>query len=301
MAKLKCTQMNFSIAKKVFTFIFTLSVFFSLISISCTKKTKSDDNGVVFDSIQVNETKSIVYKGSNLNCNLHILFNFPTACKKTSSLSDLQKIFIEKAFPSQYANLSPKVAADSFAMQYIKDFQAVKWSDYFDKTNDSDSDDDDYILEDENSFIYELSLENTILYNKDNFISFVVKNTNYEGGAHGSNSIYGYVIDLNTGKLLTEDDFSGNNYKKNLSAVLVKKIMAAKGLTDASQLEDSGYKIEDIAPNGNFTIDDKGITYYFNEYEIAAYFVGITEVFIPYEELKTYITDDNPVSSLVKP
>jgi len=292
--------MKFSTAKKVFTFILTISVFFLLISTSCTKKTKSDDTGVVFDSIQVNKTQSIDYKDSKLNCNLHILFTYPVACKKTSLLSGLQKTFIEKTFPSQYVNLSPKVAVDSFAVQYIKDFQAVQWSDFFNKGSDND-DDGDYILEDENSFIYELNLEDTILYNKDNIISFVVKNANYEGGANGSNSIYGYVIDLNTGKLLTEEDFAGNNYKKNLSAIIARKIATARGLTDASQLEDIGYHaIEDIVPNDNFTIDDTGITYYFNEDDIAAGFVGITEVFIPYEELKVYITGDNPVSSLAK-
>jgi hypothetical protein len=179
---------------------------------------------------------------------------------------------------------------DSFSTQYIHDFQSIKFSDFFD---------DDYLLEDENSFLYELNLENEILYNQNNLISFVVKNVNYEGGAHGSNSIYGYVIDLKTGKFLTEEDFAGENYKKKLSTVIAQKIAASKGLSDVSQLESIGYNaIEDIAPNENFTIDDKGITYYFNEYEIAAYFVGSTKVFIPYEELKAYITDDNPISSL---
>jgi len=293
--------MNYLAFKKVFTFILTTAVFFSLSSISCTKKTKSNDTKVVFDSIQVNKTQSIDYKDSKLNCNLHILFTYPVAYKKTSSLGDLQKIFIEKVFPSQYVNLSPQEAANKFSIEYIKDFQATKWSDFFDKSSDGDNDDDNFILEDENSFIYELSLEDKILYNKDNFVSFIVKNINYEGGAHGSNSVYGYVIDLNTGKLLTEEDFAGNNYKKNLSAIIAKKIAAAKGLDSVSQLEEIGYNaIEDIAPNENFTIDDKGITYYFNEYEIAAYFVGITEVFIPYDELKTYITDDNPISLLAK-
>ena len=292
--------MIFSTFKKVITFILTISVFFSLSSISCTEKTKSNDNGVTFDSIQVNKTQSIDYKDSKLNCNLHILFTYPVACKKASSLSNLQKMFIEKVFPSQYANLSPQEAANNFAAQYIKDFQAVKWNDFFDNSdNDSDN---DFILEDENNFIYELSLENKIMYNKNNLISFVVKNTNYEGGAHGSISVSGYVIDLKTGKLLTEEDFAGNNYKTNLSSLLVKKIAAAKGLDDVSQLKDIGYyAIENILPNDNFIIDDKGITYYFNEDDIAASFVGITEVFIPYEELKNFITDDNPVSSLVKP
>jgi hypothetical protein len=285
--------MNFSNYKKAGVFIFTVSVFFLLLNISCTEKTKTGANDVVFDSIQVNKTQSIDYKDSKLNCNLHIAFIFPASSKKTSQLNDLQKIFIEKVFQSQdIVNLPPKDAANKFSEQYIQNFQSTKFDDFFDT---------DSMLEDENSFIYELSLENKILYNQNNFISFVVKNTNYEGGAHGSNSIYGSVINLNTGKILTEEDFAGTNYKKNLSPILAKKITAAKGLSDVSQLENNGYNaIEDIVPNGNFTIDDKGITYYFNEDEkIAAYFVGITEAFIPYEELKPYITEDNPISSLV--
>jgi len=283
--------MNFPVFKKVYVFISILSVFFLLLmSVSCKKKLKSNDNEVVFDTIQVDKTQSIDYKESKLNCNLHIAFTYPVACKKPSQLSDLQKLFIENIFPFQYANLSPQDAVNIFSAQYISDFQSIKFNDYFD---------DDYILEDENNFIYELNLENEIVYNRNNFISFVVKITNYEGGAHGSNSIYGYVIDLNTGKILTEDDFAGSNYKKNISSIIVQKIATAKGVDNVSQLENIGYNaIEDIVPNENFTIDDKGITYYYNEYEIAAYFVGITEVFISYEELKTYITNDNPISSL---
>jgi len=285
--------MKFLTFKKVSTFILTVSVFFSLLNISCAKKTKPDDTGVVFDSIQVNKTQSVDYKDSKLNCNLHILFTYPVACKQTSSLGDLQKMFIEKVFPSQYVNLSPQEAIDSFSTQYLKDFQAIKWNDSFDE---------DAMLEDDDSFIYELSVEDKVLYNKDNLISFVVKNTNNEGGggADISNSVYGYVFDLKTGKMLTEDDFAGDDYKKNVSSILAEKIAAANGLGDVSQLVTvGGYNsIEDIAPNGNFIIDDKGITYYFNENQIAAGFVGITEVFIPYEELKASITNDNPISSL---
>jgi len=281
--------------KKFCFFILAVSVFFSLVSISCSKKTNPNNNGVVFDTIQENKTQSIDYKKSKLNCSLHITFVYPVTWEKSSQVNDLRKLFIEKVFPVQYANLSPQDAVNNFSAQYLHDFQSIQFKDFFNK----DDDDGESILEDENSFIYELNLENEVLYNHDGFISFVVKNTNYEGGAHGSNSIYGYVIDLNTGKFLTEEDFAGNNYKKNISALLAQKIAAANGLTDVAQLEDNGYNaIEDIVPNENFTIDDKGITYYFNEYEIAAYFIGITKVFISYEELKPYITNDNPISSL---
>jgi len=284
--------MNFQTFKKGFINITVLFVFLSFLNVSCFNRTKSSDNEVSFDTIQVHETSSIDYKKSKLNCNLTISFIYPVSCKKSSQLVELQKIFIEKSFPPKYANLSPEEALKSFTNQYLSDFQSIK---------DKDSFEDDYILEDENSYIYELSIENEILYNRNNFISFVVKINNYEGGAHGSNSIYGYVIDLNTGKFLTEEDFAGRNYKKNITPVLIQKIAASKGISDISQLEESmGYKIGDISPNENFTIDDKGLTYYFNEYEIAAYFVGITQVFIPYEDLKSFITNNNPISFLTR-
>ena len=283
--------MNFLTSKSVYTFILTISVSFLLLTISCEKKTKSSDTEVVFDTIQLNETESVDYKGIKLNCNLQIVFTYPADCKNAAQLSDLQRLFTGMFFPLQYANLSPQDAMKNFSEQYIRNFQSIKPEDFFEE---------DYIPEDEDHFVYKLNLENEILYNRNNFISFVVKNINYEGGAHGSNSIYGYVIDLNTGNFLTEEDFAGKNYKKNISSIIVNKIASARGFNDASQLEYVGYNaIEDIVSNDNFTIDDKGITYYFNEYEIAAYFVGITEVFIPYEELKAYITNDNPISSLV--
>jgi hypothetical protein len=205
-------------------------------------------------------------------------------------LSNLQKIFIEKVFPPRYANLSPQEAMENFSAQYIRSFQSINFENFIDE---------EYVQENENEFIYELRLENEILFNRKNFISFVVKNNNYEGGAHGSNSIYGYVINLNTGEIVTEENFAGDNYKKNLSSVIAHKIASSKGLSDVYQLESMGYNaVEDIVPNDNFTIDNDGITYYFNEYEIAAYFVGITKVFIPYEELKSYIINNSLFYSL---
>jgi len=282
--------MNRSVIKKVYTYVLIISVFSTVLNISCVKKSKATDNDVAFDTIQTDKSESINYKKSKLNCNLHIAFTFPVDYPKATMLSDLQKVFIEKVFPPQYSDFSPQEALEKFSAKYISDFKAIKAEDFFEE---------DYILEDENDFMYELNLENEIRYNRNNLISFVVKNINYEGGARGSTSIYGYVLDLNTGKFLTEEDFAGKNYKKNLAPVIAKKIATAKGLNNVSQLESIGYiAIKDIVPNENFILDDKGITYYFNENEIADDFVGITEVFIPYEELKAYITNDNQISSI---
>ena len=286
--KLKRILMNFSTSKKVNTFILSVSVFFILASISCSKKAESSNNEVVFETIQEDKTQSVVHKQSSLKCNLQIKFIYPVNCKATCHLDNLQKLFVGKFFPSSFANLSPQDAVKEFSAKYIQDFESIRIKDFSDEATGKD----------EIDYIYEQNLEDEILYNQNSFISFLVKSTVYEGGAHAVSNNFGYVIDLDTEHFITEEDFAGKDYVKMLSPILTQKIAAANGIDDVSALEGIGYVIGKIAPNNNFTIDDKGITYYFNEYEIAAYFVGMTEVFIPFEELRAYIIKGSPIASL---
>jgi hypothetical protein len=280
-----------NLAKKAIDGYIVLSIMLFFLCISCSKRAKTTNDTISFNTIRVDEKYPSENVGpkANISCHLSITFIYPDFYRDSNVLHKLQSVFIERMFSMKYAGLSPEQAIDSFKKQYIKDFHGEKFSD------------GDYDLEDESGFQYYLDLKNTITYNGNNLVSFLVENEIFEGGAHGAHSVFGYVIDLNTGEYITEDTFAGTDYKKNLSEVIVKKIAEANKVTDPKQLEDKGYNnIGDIVPNGNFTIDEKGITYYFNEYEIAAYFIGITKVFIPYEELKIFITDDNPIASLTK-
>jgi len=259
--------------------------------LSCKNKTKIPDDTVSFDTIRVDETcpSEISESKAHISCRLNITFVYPNSYKDADILHKLQSAFVERTFSVKYAGLSPQQAVDSFKNQYITGFQSEKFFD------------EDYDLGDESAFQYHLDLKDSITYNGNNLVSFLVETENFEGGAHGSRSAFGYVIDLNTGEYITEDSFAGTDYKKNLSEIIVKKIAEANKVNDPKQLEGMGYNsIDDIVPNGNFTIDEEGITYYFNEYEIAAYFIGITRVFISYDELKVFITDDNPVAALAK-
>ena len=47
-------------------------------------------------------------------------------------------------------------------------------------------------------------------------------------------------------------------------------------------------------------VDETGITYSFNEYEIAAYVVGVTNVHLPYKEIRYLLRDDSPISQLIE-
>jgi hypothetical protein len=47
--------------------------------------------------------------------------------------------------------------------------------------------------------------------------------------------------------------------------------------------------------NDNFYISEKGIGFFYNEYDIAPYVMGPTEVLVPYEAIKPYIRPDGPL------
>ncbi|GHT63867.1 hypothetical protein FACS189451_11060 [Bacteroidia bacterium] len=283
--------MRDTLTKQTINGLVVLSVICFFFCISCKNKPIITDDTISFDTIRVDETQPWENIDSNVHtsCHLDITFIYPNSYKDAEILRKLQSTFIERTFSLKYIGLSPQQAVDSFKAQYFKDFQGEDFSD------------EDYNLEDETGFQYYLDLKNTITYNENNLISFLVENNSFEGGAHGAHSVFGYVIDLNTGEYITEDSFAGTDYKKNLSEVIVKKIVEANKVNNPAQLEDLGYNnLSEIVPNGNFTIDEKGITYYFNEYEIAAYFVGVTKIFIPFDELKVFITNDNPIAALTK-
>jgi hypothetical protein len=252
---------------------------------SCKPDKKTVENDIVFDTVQVNTTH--FYRGdkTKLSCKLQLSYTYPKEMKDMDKLKKLQDFFYEKFFVDSIV-LPPKEAIAIYERQYLRNFDA---EDFYGP---------DYEFEADELSYYQIT-KNNIVYNKNHFVSFTIENESFEGGAHGSKSIYGIVVNLNTCEILTQNDFAGDNFEENISAVLIRKIMEENELNDVKQLENMGFYGSEIFPNGNFTLDEKGITYYFNEYEIAAYFVGITKVFIPYEELKIYISNDSPISTLV--
>ncbi len=228
------------------------------------------------------------------SCNIQISFTYPDSSGNAHLLKTIQHIFVENLFGNSFSHLPPKQAMEEYVKQYIQEFKLFESS--FDSKTSIEEENE---YEDETGYSYYTKLKNNLLFNQNGFISFTVESLSYEGGAHTSKNIQGYVIDLATGELIQEDQFAGDNYKANISDLLAKKIATANDINDPKELENLGYNsLTDIIPNNNFTIDRNGITYYFNENEIAGTMVGITQVFIPYEELKIYINENSPFTLL---
>ena len=127
----------------------------------------------------------------------------------------------------------------------------------------------------------------------------IVNFENYTGGAHGAHAYNHFVIDLKNGKKLKEEDIFIDSYQEQLAAILVAQIAKQNNVTDPKELENMGFfSVDEIYPNNNFLIDETGITYTFNEYEIAAYVVGPIHVHIPFEDVQLLLKQDSPIASL---
>ncbi len=268
-----------------------LSLFFIMLT-GCDKRVRMVQNDVSFDSISVADTYYLHSDPKNASCNLQVDFLYPDSLKNTKILDKLQTTFIEKVLGEKYSHLTPQEAVLHYKIDYIDDFKQ------FENEFGGDPLEDDE-MKDETGFSYYLRVKDTVLFNNNGLLSFLVEAHNYEGGAHGSHSVYTYIIDLTDGNFIDEEQIFEANYKQPLTSIILDKITEANKLKDPKELENIGYgSIDDIVPNGNFYVDKDGITYYFNENEIASYVMGITKVAIPYNEISAYLKKDSPIARL---
>ena len=269
--------------------LFLISVFVSGCNIG-TKKTT--DNDVTFDSISVDKTYHLLENPENPNCNLQINFTYPAKYDNKDILKKIQQQFVYSYFGDGYENLSPEEATAKYTEDYLNNYKDLE---------------DEYKAEvakaDETPvgawFSYFEMSSDDIAYKKNDILSYTVNFENYTGGAHGAHSFTNHVIDMKTGNPIKEDDIFIEGFQEDLAQILIDRIAKQNTVENPKELENIGFfSIDEIFPNGNFLIDDNGITYTFNEYEIAAYVVGATNVHLPYEEIQYLLKKESPIAHL---
>jgi hypothetical protein len=271
-----------------------MSVWFA----GCTSKTKTvAENKIQWDSVRVEKTYHLLGKPENPSCNLQIDFLFPAGYENREVLAALQRHFILTSFGEPYENLTPAEAVRRYAEQYLADYKELEED--FRGGHEEEGHDHDHEISASWYSYYEY-FSNEIKYNRNGLLCYAVNFENYTGGAHGAHSCKNHIVDLATGAAVQEADFFTEGYQEALSKILVKKIAEKNRAENPGELLNMGYfSLDEIYPNGNFSIDDTGLTYCFNEYEIAAYVVGITSVHLSYDEIRHLLrTDDSRVSSL---
>lgn len=275
----------------------SLMAFFilTMLVIGCNTPTKqtAKNNDIQFDSIQVDKTYHLLDNPDNPNCNLQLNFTYPTRFADKEILKKIQNDFVLSFFGENYENFSPKEAIAQYTEDYLNSYKELE-NDFKAELKKEDE------LPVGAWFSYYEMSSNEIVYNQNDILSYTVNFENYTGGAHGSHAYNNHVINLKTGNPITEEEIFIDNFQDKLAQILIDQIAKQNKVENPKELENIGFfSIEEIFPNGNFLIDGEGITYTFNEYEIAAYVVRETTVFLPYEEIQYLLKKDSPIANLI--
>jgi hypothetical protein len=229
-------------------------------------------------------------KGSlNLELNVEI----PVCFDNKSILDTIRNTIISNLFGIEYI----KYANDSIIQQFASDLKKE-----YKLTNEP------ILNEMDEKSLYSFNNEHILdgfsLLNDENIYSYGINRYVFMGGAHGLNTINYYNFNLKTGKLITENDLFLKNTVSKLTELIKLRIIEQsnedKGIKPIKNLEKTDFWIDAIKPNGNFYITDESLNYVFNPYEIGPYYLGITEVQIPYERMKNILKPNATINYLIK-
>lgn len=125
-----------------------------------------------------------------------------------------------------------------------------------------------------------------IMTNTDNLLTFYITSYGFSGGAHGLETDQYYSVNLKSGKLITLQEVILPEKEELLSRLLTEKLKKMAGLESTAELTEAGYFTDTIKPGSNFYLTPEGVGFYYNQYDIAPYAFGTTDIFLTYNELK---------------
>jgi len=270
--------------------ILFLSILVASTFYSCTQKTiKTEENDFKKKYFLSKDT----LKGA---LSVDVEVEIPAAFANKDVLNSIRATIVTNLFGEEYVSH----ANDSLVQLFIKDMVAEYKENNEPLLNKLDS-------TNRYSFDNEHVISGFSLLSDKKIYVYGIERYVYMGGAHGLETRNYYNFDLKSGKTISEKDLFKSNYQPELAELIKKRIVEqskeqvdSKDTEPILSLEDTDFWADSIKPNGNFYITDESINYVFNPYEIAPYYIGQTEVSIPFNRLKSILKPNSIIAYLVE-
>lgn len=125
-------------------------------------------------------------------------------------------------------------------------------------------------------------------YNYKQYASYILYIEMFTGGAHPNHFIKTIIYDKNDDRLINIDDLI--NYNQNILNILSEEsrtILKSNPKFTNAYSHDMLYEgTEPTIENfSNFVFTDDGIKIFFDYYQIAPYYYGVTEILIPWDKI----------------
>lgn len=166
-------------------------------------------------------------------------------------------------------------------------FEYAKATNFKDAANNFIAEYDSSLKQQTNGSNWYAETEGRINSNGKNVLSYYVSQSMYTGGAHPNSYLVYYNFDKGDGSQLTLEKIFGTGFEVKLNRIIDTDFRKMKGLSTTDNLQEkAGLFDNKITYSRNFAVEKKGIRFYYNSYDIAAYVYGPTDLFIPWADLK---------------
>ncbi len=272
--------------------LLTASVFL----FSCSNTVNRNAGALEFDSIQINEVGHLFGDTAKPGCNIAIHFTYVSTSSDNKLKDSLNNYLLSASFGNKYMTLSPNEAIrlykENYIKEYLKDLEPMYAKDEAEKEDSSSM---------QAWYSYYRGIESHVQLYKKHLLVYRIDYNEYTGGAHGMYMSTFLNIDLHTLSPIRLDDLFVNEYEEALTDLLWNQLMADNKVATRQEVEALGYtSTGNLEPTENFYLNDKGITFYYNIYEIAPYVMGPIEITLPYEIMSHLLSDDTMVLNEVR-
>ena len=268
-------------AKTTFKLTFTIAFLAMMAMVACNtkqgNKEEKDDEALVTDSIALIQEDSIA--------SVEIIIDYPT--KGSRPLIDSLRQFLATTL-----RVDTLFAAnpDSLLRRALQVGYSEMKTDYDDMRT--------YREGDLPTMGYSYHIKKDVETN--NYVTYIVEYYEYRGGAHGGTVIWGNTFRKDNGKSLGWNMLA-NTDSKEFQQLIKDGIRSYFQENDSTTITDDQLKdmliIEadiDHLPLPQFDpfLTDQGMSFIYQQYEIAAYAMGLPSFIIPYNKLKPFLTQE---------
>ena len=259
---------------------------------SCHKTPKHTSDSLEFDSLCIDEKTHILADTSKPCCSFVLNYTYVKNSTDSISKDSINKILRSEFLGLKYQDMSDEQAVRAYADQYAKEYLEETQPAYVEEMKTFEGDAKDL----EHWFTFYSTMNSSVIYCSDNYLAYKMCFSDYTGGAHGMYNTTYLNIDLKNGKKLVLDDLFKTDYSDILTDLILNEMIAENGVTCCEELEELGYGTTgNITYTENFHLDEHGITFLYNPYEIAPYSMGQTSVTVPYQMLGHILDETLPI------
>lgn len=141
-------------------------------------------------------------------------------------------------------------------------------------------------------FWFERKIE--VLYESANVLALRREQDGDLGGAHPHGRIDYLNLRPATGQRIRLEDILKPGFEKPLNAIANARFRADEHLAPQADLKKAGYWFaqNQFQLNDNFSINNKGLNFQYNEYEVSCFACGPPRVFLSFADLQTLLRPD---------